>query len=345
MPATALFSTLGRTAARGLETQLCGALAARGVRPARSANLKAGDHGHRRHRASGSRRPGRRSARASASRRRRAARSATGSTSRTGRSTNYQIVVPSTWNASPRDGKGQHGAYESALIGTPMADPKQPVEILRTIHSFDPCLACASHVIGPDGEELPRSWSGRRRPWRTSIGPITPHDVAAHAGSSLPARATSGSGRSAICHWVNVDLRVRPVLPRASTSASPILSPTGEPWNNFLMGKVRQMHFVFAYVFVVNFIWRIYWFWMGNNYARSGFPFVWRKAWWRTCSARRGTTSRSSAATSHLGHNALGGPLLHDLRDRPRVGPDPHRASRCTPSRIPAASGAGSSAG
>jgi hydrogenase large subunit len=67
---------------------------------------------------------------------------------------NYQIVVPSTWNASPKDGRGQHGAYEAALIGTPMADPKRPVEILRTIHSFDPCLACASHVIGPDGEQL-----------------------------------------------------------------------------------------------------------------------------------------------------------------------------------------------
>lgn len=67
---------------------------------------------------------------------------------------NYQIVVPSTWNASPKDGRGQHGAYEAALIGTPMADPKRPVEILRTIHSFDPCLACASHVIGPNGERL-----------------------------------------------------------------------------------------------------------------------------------------------------------------------------------------------
>jgi hydrogenase large subunit len=67
---------------------------------------------------------------------------------------NYQIVVPSTWNASPKDGRGQHGAYEAALIGTQMADPKRPVEILRTIHSFDPCLACASHVIGPDGQKL-----------------------------------------------------------------------------------------------------------------------------------------------------------------------------------------------
>jgi hydrogenase large subunit len=71
-----------------------------------------------------------------------------------GKIANYQAVVPSTWNASPKDGKGQHGAYESALLGTPMADPKRPVEILRTLHSFDPCLACATHVFGADGEEL-----------------------------------------------------------------------------------------------------------------------------------------------------------------------------------------------
>lgn len=71
-----------------------------------------------------------------------------------GKIADYQVVVPSTWNASPKDGKGQHGAYEAALLGTPMADPKQPVEILRTIHSFDPCLACATHVLGPDGRTL-----------------------------------------------------------------------------------------------------------------------------------------------------------------------------------------------
>jgi hydrogenase large subunit len=71
-----------------------------------------------------------------------------------GQIANYQAVVPSTWNASPRDHEGNIGAYEAALLGTPMADPKQPLEILRTIHSFDPCLACASHVISPDGEEL-----------------------------------------------------------------------------------------------------------------------------------------------------------------------------------------------
>jgi len=67
---------------------------------------------------------------------------------------NYQAVVPSTWNASPRDAKGQRGPYEAALVGTPMADPNKPLEILRTIHSFDPCLACAVHVVDATGNEL-----------------------------------------------------------------------------------------------------------------------------------------------------------------------------------------------
>lgn len=69
---------------------------------------------------------------------------------------NYQAVVPSTWNASPRDAKGQRGPYEAALVGTPVADPKQPLEILRTVHSFDPCLACAVHVMDVNGNELVR---------------------------------------------------------------------------------------------------------------------------------------------------------------------------------------------
>ena len=67
---------------------------------------------------------------------------------------NYQAIVPSTWNGSPRDAHGTPGAYEAALIGTPVEDPEQPVEILRTLHSFDPCLACSTHVMGPDGQEL-----------------------------------------------------------------------------------------------------------------------------------------------------------------------------------------------
>jgi quinone-reactive Ni/Fe-hydrogenase large subunit len=71
-----------------------------------------------------------------------------------GKVTNYQAVVPSTWNAAPRDYKGRMGAYEASLIGTKVADPEQPLEIIRTIHSFDPCIACAVHVVDTKGKEL-----------------------------------------------------------------------------------------------------------------------------------------------------------------------------------------------
>jgi hydrogenase large subunit len=64
------------------------------------------------------------------------------------------LVVPSTWNASPRDVSGQRSAYEESLIGTKVANSEQPLEILRTIHSFDPCLACAVHLYDPDGKHI-----------------------------------------------------------------------------------------------------------------------------------------------------------------------------------------------
>lgn len=67
---------------------------------------------------------------------------------------NYQAIVPSTWNAGPRDAQGNQGPYEAALKGHHLYDVKQPIEILRTVHSFDPCIACAVHLTDPDGEEL-----------------------------------------------------------------------------------------------------------------------------------------------------------------------------------------------
>ncbi len=69
---------------------------------------------------------------------------------------NYQLVVPTTWNASPRDGKGQMSAYESSLIDTPVADEKLPLEIIRTIHSFDPCMACSVHLYDEHGTTVSR---------------------------------------------------------------------------------------------------------------------------------------------------------------------------------------------
>ena len=148
----ALFSTLGRTAARGLEARLCAHWLMEEFDHLVS-NLKAGDS------ATADTRYWNPDTWKPESRGFGFTEAPRGALChwvhiKDGKIANYQIVVPSTWNASPRDGKGQHGAYEAALIGTPMADPKRPVEILRTIHSFDPCLACASHVFGPDGEQL-----------------------------------------------------------------------------------------------------------------------------------------------------------------------------------------------
>lgn len=68
----------------------------------------------------------------------------------------YQCVVPSTWNSCPRDSRGRRGPYESSLIGTPVVDPDKPLEILRTIHSFDPCMACAVHLMDAGGKEMLR---------------------------------------------------------------------------------------------------------------------------------------------------------------------------------------------
>ncbi|HEU4521123.1 MAG TPA: nickel-dependent hydrogenase large subunit [Thermoanaerobaculia bacterium] len=67
---------------------------------------------------------------------------------------NYQAVVPTTWNASPRDEKGVAGPYEASLLRNPIADAKHPLEVIRTIHSFDPCMACAVHTFDPDGNEV-----------------------------------------------------------------------------------------------------------------------------------------------------------------------------------------------
>jgi hydrogenase large subunit len=71
-----------------------------------------------------------------------------------GKIKNYQCVVPSTWNAGPRDAEGQLGPYEASLMGNPIADNEKPLEVLRTIHSFDPCIACAVHMLDPEGKEV-----------------------------------------------------------------------------------------------------------------------------------------------------------------------------------------------
>jgi hydrogenase large subunit len=152
VPVTALFSTLGRTAARGLECQWA-AHKMKQYHAELIANIKAGDLAT----ANVEKwEPSTWPAEAKGAGPCEAPRGALAHWIKI-KNTKidlYQCVVPTTWNAGPRDAKGQIGAYEAALLNTPMAKPEQPVEILRTIHSFDPCLACATHVLGPEGDEL-----------------------------------------------------------------------------------------------------------------------------------------------------------------------------------------------
>ena len=77
-----------------------------------------------------------------------------------GKIAQYQIITPTCWNASPRDGKAVRGPMEQALIGTPVIDPAKPIEALRVIHSFDPCLSCAVHVMRPEGKPTV-VWAGK----------------------------------------------------------------------------------------------------------------------------------------------------------------------------------------
>lgn len=152
LPVTALFSTLGRTAARGLECSWV-AHKMRYFQDKLVANIKAGD-----------------TSTANVDKWEphtwpketkgvgftEAPRGALGHWIRIkdGKIENYQCVVPTTWNGSPRDPKGQIGAFEASLMDTPLARADQPLEILRTLHSFDPCLACSTHLMTPGGEEL-----------------------------------------------------------------------------------------------------------------------------------------------------------------------------------------------
>jgi hydrogenase large subunit len=75
---------------------------------------------------------------------------------RDGKIENYQAVVPTTWNASPRDERNVKGPYEASLVGNPVANGDKPLEVLRTVHSFDPCLACAVHTLDVTGNEISR---------------------------------------------------------------------------------------------------------------------------------------------------------------------------------------------
>jgi Ni,Fe-hydrogenase I large subunit len=152
LPASALFSALGRVAARAVETQMI-AEQMTGWITALETNMNANNltiH-------DGSKwDPSTWPAQASGWATTEAPRGALGHwvSFANGKITNYQLVVPTTWNGSPRDASGQRGPFEQSLIGLPVADPAKPVEILRVIHSFDPCMACAVHLTDARGVEI-----------------------------------------------------------------------------------------------------------------------------------------------------------------------------------------------
>jgi Ni,Fe-hydrogenase I large subunit len=148
----ALFSTLGRTAARGVETLLIAERMATWIDEL-EINMDSGDTAiHNGVRWDPTTWP----AEATGWGTTEAPRGALGHWVhiRNGQVSNYQAVVPTTWNGSPRDAAGQRGVWEEALIGTPVADPTQPLEVIRTIHSFDPCMACAVHIVDTENREV-----------------------------------------------------------------------------------------------------------------------------------------------------------------------------------------------
>jgi len=150
LPVTVLFSTVGRTAARAVETELMADVMVEWIDEL-AKNVLSGDKSTWTEfdfDAVSVSAKGRGMAEAP--------RGALGHWVRieNGKVANYQAIVPSTWNAAPRDHKNRLGAYEASLIGTKVANPEQPLEIIRTIHSFDPCIACAVHVVDTKGKEL-----------------------------------------------------------------------------------------------------------------------------------------------------------------------------------------------
>lgn len=152
VPVEALFSTLGRTAARGIETKLVAAWTMDFYNTLLN-NIRNGDE-----RMANTElwEPKSWPAEAKGVGFMEAPRGALAHwiNIKDGKTENYQQIVPSTWNASPRDPKGQMSAYESTLIGTPVANPELPLEIIRTIHSFDPCIACAVHLYDEHGNHI-----------------------------------------------------------------------------------------------------------------------------------------------------------------------------------------------
>jgi len=109
-----------------------------------------------------------------------------------------------------------------------------------------------------------------------------------------------------LSHWVNA-IAIWVLFLTGLFIASPVAAPNGEAYNHFLMGKMRLLHFAFAYALVVGIAIRVYWFFVGNNYARSGFPFFWRRSWYKAVFGQVVEYTHLERGHINIGHNSLAG--------------------------------------
>ena len=142
-------------------------------------------------------------------------------------------------------------------------------------------------------------------PATTPVRPFTAQDFAQNPGAyyrsgyvwQLPVRVT---------HWVSATC-ISVLFLTGLYIANPVFSPAGEAWQNFLMGWMRKIHFTAGFIFAVSWMARAYWFFFGNNYARSGFPMFWRAQWWKDLWRQLWEYLKLKRGPVHLGHNAMAG--------------------------------------
>ena len=264
VPVAALFSTLGRTAARGMETYLVARLGEGVLR------RPAGQHQERRHAHVQQREVGPATwpAEAQGVGMSEAPRGALAHwiVIKDQKIANYQLVVPSTWNASPRDSQGQRSAYEASLLGTPVADPEQ---------------AAGNPPHDPFVRSLPGLRGASLRPARPHPQPHHHRLGGRHAKSHIRSRLRLGDPGPVLPLAQRLQHRgaVRDRLPHRLAAGHPAAPPRRR--TAYWFGNVRFLHFVAAYVFFFNFPFRIYWGFVGNRYASWKNFILYRKKQWK----------------------------------------------------------------
>jgi Ni/Fe-hydrogenase 1 B-type cytochrome subunit len=138
-----------------------------------------------------------------------------------------------------------------------------------------------------------------------------PHTTVPHRTGAPEARLIAGRKYVwelpvRLSHWVNA-IAIAVLFLTGLFIAAPVLQPSGEAANHFVMGKVRMLHFAFAYALMLGVLIRVYWFFVGNNYARSGFPFFWRPSWYRAVFQQVLDYMHLDRGHIHIGHNSLAG--------------------------------------